>query len=569
MKRAPLLPARDWLAHYSRAWLSADLVAGMTASAVILPQAMAYASLAGLPVEQGLYTALLMLPLYALLGTSRVLSVTVTSPIALLTATAVAPLVAAGDAGAYGRAAATLAVMVGILLALLGLLRLGFLANFISLPTLTGFKFGMGLLIASSQLGKLLGIPFESSGFLRNIFSALQQWQDISLPTLVVSLTTVAMMLALARWAPRLPAALVAVVLGIVVMALTNLEARGVALISPIPPGLPSPALPDLSYMRGLLAPAMGIVLMSAVESVSAARTFTQSQDPSIDANRELVAIGVANLGAGLFQGFPGGGGTSQTAVNAQAGAKTQFSSLVTCGVVILGLTLLAPLLSLMPQATLGATVLVTALGLVKTNTFRRIAAVRQRDAMLAILAALAVLFLGPLQGILVAIALSLLTLLYQMNHPQVYVMGRKPGSADFRDLEHHPQDETFPGLLIVHPVGRIYFANVERVNSCILELIRAAQVPVKILLLDASSISDLEFTVLEVLNRESRELESYGLTMWTAALNPQPFEMVQRFFNDPQIKSDRIFLSVEDAVNVYLARFSSQQESNVLRPPK
>ena len=560
MNHTSLIPARDWLAHYSRAWLSADLIAGVTASAVILPQAMAYASLAGLPVEQGLYTALLMLPLYALLGASRVLSVTVTSPIALLTATAVAPLVASGDAEAYGRAAATLAVMVGILLALAGLLRLGFLANFISLPTLTGFKFGMGLLIASSQLGKLLGIPFQSSGFLRNIFSALQEWQAVSVPTLVVSLITVAMMLALARWAPRLPAALVAVVLGIGVMALTDFEARGVALISPIPPGLPSLALPDLSYMRGLFAPALGIVLMSAVESVSVARTFARAKDPRLDTSRELFAIGAANVGAGLFQGFPGGGGTSQTAVNAQAGAKTQLSSLVTMGIVILALTLFAPLFSLLPQATLGATVLVAALGLVKTNTFRRIAAVRQRDATLAILAALSVLFLGPLQGVLVAVALSLLTLLYELNHPQVYVMGRKHGSTVFRDLAHHPEGETFPGLLIVHPVGRIYFANVERVNNRLRELIQSAQSPVKILLLDASSISDLEFTVLDALVRNSREMEELGVTMWTAALNPKPLEMVQRFFLDQSPQSDRIYLSVEDAVDDYLSRFGSSQ---------
>jgi high affinity sulfate transporter 1 len=560
MNHTSLIPARDWLAHYSRSWLSADLIAGVTASAVILPQAMAYASLAGLPVEQGLYTALLMLPIYALLGASRVLSVTVTSPIALLTATAVAPLVAPGDASTYVRAAATLAVMVGILLALAGLLRLGFLANFISLPTLTGFKFGMGLLIASSQLGKLLGIPFQSSGFLRNIYSALEQWQYISVPTLVVSLVTVAMMLVLARWVPRLPAALVAVVFGIGVIALTDFEARGVALVSPIPPGLPSLALPDLSYMRGLLAPALGIVLMSAVESVSVGRTFARAQDPRLNTNHELFAIGVANVGAGLFQGFPGGGGTSQTAVNAQAGAKTQLSSLATMGVVILALTLFAPLFSLLPQATLGATVLVAALGLVKLNNFRRIAAVRRRDVMLAIFAALAVVLLGPLQGIMVAVMLSMLTLLYELNHPQMYVLGRKHGSTIFRDLAHHPEDETFPGLLIVHPVGRIYFANVERVNNHIFELIQSAQSPVKILLLDASSISDLEFTVLDALVRNSREMEGLGVTMWTAALNPKPLEMVQRFFLDQATQSDRIYLSVEDALDAYLRRYASGQ---------
>lgn len=558
----PLIPARDWLAHYSRAWLSADVIAGLTTAAVILPEGMAYASLAGLPVEQGLYTALVTLPIYALLGASRVMSVSVTSSIALLTATAVAPLVVSGDINAYVRAAATLAVMVGILLALAGLLRLGFLANFISLPTLTGFRFGIGLLIASSQLGKLLGIPFHSSGFLRNIYAALEQWDAINIPTLALSLLTVATILGLRRWARRVPGELVAVILGIGAMLLTDLEARGVALISPIPPGLPSLALPDLSYMRGLWASALGIVLMSAVESVSVARTFARPQDPPINTNRELITIGLGNFGAGLIQGFPGGGGTSQTTMNTHAGAKTQLSSLVTACVVVLALTLLAPVFSLLPQATLGAMVLVVALGLVRLGTFRRIATVRRRDAGLAIVAAVAVLFLGALEGILVAVALSILTLFYELNHPQVYVMGRKHGSADFRDLEHHPQDETYPGLLIVHPVGRIYFANVERVNNRIQELIQAAQTPVKILLLDASSISDLEFTVLDTLGRTNRELERYGITMWTAALNPQPLEMVQRFMLDPQTQSERMYSSVEDAVEAYLARFAPQQEA-------
>lgn len=539
------------------------MVAGLTAATVVLPQAMAYASLAGLPVEQGLYTALLTLPVYALLGSSRLMSVTVTSPIALLTATAVAPLVSSGDTAAYARAAATLAVMVGIGLALAGLLRMGFLANFISLPVLTGFKFGMGLLIASSQLGKMLGIPFQSGGFLENIYAAISQWKEINIPTLTLTLLTVGAMLKLARWLPRLPTALIAVVLGIGVIALTDLESRGIALISPIPAGLPSFAIPDTVYIRGLWLPALGIMLMSAVESISVARSFKLDQESRLNTNHELVALGVANVGAGLFQGFPGGGGTSQTAVNAKAGAKTQLSGLVTAVVVILGLTLLAPIFNLLPQATLGATIFVSALGLLHINTFRRIAAVRRRDAALAAIAAVSVVFLGALQGILVAVALSLLTLLYELNHPHIYVMGRKHGSdtahggvtdrgGDYRDLAHHPGDETFPGLLIVHPVGRIYFANVERVHNRIQELVEASPTPVRILLLDASSISDLEFSVLNFLADANREFDRRGITMWVAGFNPTPLEMVQRFIASEHRTSENLFSNVDEAVKAY-----------------
>jgi MFS superfamily sulfate permease-like transporter len=299
---------------------------------------------------------------------------------------------------------------------------------------------------------------------------------------------------------------------------------------------------------------------MSAVESVSVGRTFARPEDPRLDTNRELVAIGIANAGAGLFQGFPGGGGTSQTAVNAQAGAKTQLSGLVTALVVVLALTLLTPLFNLLPQATLGATVLVAAVSLVRLDKFRHIAAVRRRDAGLAIAAAVAVVLFGALEGILFAVALSMMTLLFELNHPQVYVLGRKPGTTDFRDLAHHPQDETFPGLLIVHPVGRIYFANYERVNHRILDLAQAAQTPVKVLLMDASSISDLEYTVLDGLGRFSGELKGRGITLWVAGFNPTALEMVQRFMVVSQVRTEYIYDCVEDAVDAYQRRLASSQ---------
>jgi MFS superfamily sulfate permease-like transporter len=377
----------------------------------------------------------------------------------------------------------------------------------------------------------------------------------------MLTIITVATMLAMARWLPRLPTALIAVVLGIGVIALTDLETRGVALITPIPPGLPAFALPDPAYVTGLWMPALGIMLMSAVESISVARSFKLDQESRLNTNHELVALGFANVGAGLFKGFPGGGGTSQTAVNANAGAKTQFSGLVAAGVVILGLTLLTPIFDLLPQATLGATIFVSALGLLHVNTFRRISGVRRRDAVLAVIAAISVVFLGALQGILVAVALSMLTLLYELNHPQVYLLGRKPGTVDYRDLAHHPDDETFPGLLIVHPVGRIYFANVERVHNRIQELINAAPSPVQILLLDASSISDLEFTVLENLSNFTQEMKSQEIKMWIAGFNPTPLEMVQRFTSMEHKRSIDLYTNVDEAVKTYLLHLTSSKE--------
>jgi sulfate permease, SulP family len=500
-----------WLVRYQRPWLRWDLLAGLTAAAVVLPQAVAYASLAGLPVQVGLYVALVPMLVYALLGTSRPLSVSSTSTISILTAGALAEVGAATDPGRAAATASLLALLAGGILAAAGLLRLGNLADFISTPVLAGFKAGMGLVIAASQLGKVLGIPVEGDDFFAKVWSALQHLGDANPATVTLALGALAVMLALRRWAPLVPGPLVVVVLGIALVSLTDVEQRGVALVGPVSSGLPGFELPGLDNLGPLLPAAAGIALMSFIESISAARAFAAKTDPPVDADRELLALGAANLAGGLFQAYPAGGGTSQTAVNDGAGARTQLAEVVTAGMTVLTVTLLASLLADLAQAILGAIVLVAAIGLVNLAPLRRIRTVRRRDFSLGLVALAGVLTFGVLRGVLVAVLISLLTLAHEANHPRI--VSSRPA----------------PGLLVVRPEGRLYFANGRRVCEEILSVAFGTDPAPQVVVVDAGAVPDLEITALERLADLAEELRGRGMALWVTELNERPYEMIRR----------------------------------------
>jgi len=547
------LPILGWLPGYPAKWLRQDLVAGLTTAAVVIPQAMAYATIAGLPVEVGLYAALVPMLVYAILGTSRVLSVSVTSTISILTAATLAPVLQGADPADALVAASTLAVLVGAFLILAGVFRLGVLANLISQPVLTGFKAGVGLVIFVSQFGKVLGISIEKGPFLQTVAAILQSLADLHWATFAVALVTLAILIVLPRLTRRVPAPLVAVVLGILASALLNLEARGVALVGDIPPGLPSFTLPDPSLVGQLWLGALGIALMSFVESIAAGRSFVRKGDPPLDANQELIALGLANVGGGLFQAYPGGGGTSQTAVNRQAGAKTQVSAIATSATVALTLLFLASFISLMPQATLGALVMVAAAGLINLKEFRAIRRIRLTEFTWAILAFAGVVLLGTLEGILIAVLISVLTVFFEASFPPVYALGRKPGTDVFRPLSpDHPDDEVFPGLLIVRTEGRMLFASAPNTTDKLWALV--LQVQPHILVIDFSAIPDLEYTALNLLTEFEEELSAQGITLWLAALNPEPLKIIRRSPLGEKLGNERLFFNAEQAVEAYQA---------------
>jgi len=542
-------------------WLRLDTVAGLTAAAVVIPKAMAYATIAGLPVQVGLYTALVPMVIYALLGTSRVLSVSTTTTIAILTGAQVALVVPQGDTAELIRTTATLALLVGLILLVAGALRLGVVANFISEPVLVGFKAGIGLVIVLDQLPKLLGVHFAKGNFLQNLASTVQALPETSLPTLAVGLGTIALLVGIERLWPRAPAPVIAVAAGIAATRLFGLEALGVETIGRVPQGLPSFIVPDLSLLAVLWPGALGIALMSFTETSAAGRAFAATGDPPLKPNRELLATGLANVAGAIWGSMPAGGGTSQTAVNRLAGARTQVSTLVTAGATLLTMLFLAGLMGMMPQATLAAVVIVYSVGLIEVVAFQSILAVRRMEFIWALVAVAGVVLLGTLQGILVAIIASVLALAQQVARPTVYVLGRKPGTNVFRpQSEEHPADESFPGLLLVRLEGRIFFLNADRIADQIRSLVEQWQP--RVVAVDLSGVFDLEYSALKSFIEAEKRLTERGISVWLVGLAPAVLQVVRRSTLGATLGEDGLHFNLEMAVERYLASFANDDRS-------
>ena len=530
-----------------------DIVAGLTAAAVVLPKAMAYATVAGLPVEIGLYTAFVPMVIYALLGTSRVLSVSSTATLAILTGTQLGLVVPDADPAKLVTATATLALLVGAMLVLARLLKLGFVANFISTPVLTGFKAGIGLVIVLDQVPKLLGIHITKQGFFADALSIVQHLSATSMITLAVAVATFVVLIGMERLWAHSPAPLVAIGGGIAASWYFGLGAMGVSTVGLIPQGLPSLTLPDLDLVQQLLPGALGLALMSFTETIAAGRAFARPGDPRIDPNRELVATGAANIGGALFGAMPAGGGTSQTAVVRAAGGQSQKASFVTAGAAVATMLLLAPVIGLMPHATLAAVVIVYSVGLIQPAEFMAIRNVRTMEFRWALIACVGVLALGTLNGIVVAIIVSMIGLASQTANPHVYVIGRKRGADVLRPTsDEHPDDETFGGLLIVRPEGRLFFANAQNVSDQINALI--AEHDPRVVALDLSRVPDLEYSALQALIEGERKATERGAVMWLVGLNPGVLDVVRRAGLDQRLGRERLLFNARAAIERYQA---------------
>ncbi|MGH1587744.1 SulP family inorganic anion transporter [Methylobacterium phyllosphaerae] len=531
-----------------------DLVAGLTAAAVVLPKAMAYATVAGLPVAVGLYTALVPSIIYGLLGSSRVLSVSSTTTLAILTGAELGSVVPDGNPVTLLVATATLTALVGALLLTARLLKLGFVASFISVPVLTGFKAGIGLVILLDQAPKLLGLHIAKQSFFADLASLVRHLPDTPLPTLTVAGATLALLIGMERLKPHSPAPLVTVAAAIAASWLLSLNTWGVSTVGAIPQGLPSLILPDPTLIQALLPSSIGIALMSFTESIAAGRAFATPGDPPIDANRELVATGAANLGGALLGSMPAGGGTSQTGVVRSAGGRTQMASLVTAAAALATMLLLAPVLGLLPQATLAALVIVYSVGLIQPAEFRAIYTVRRMEFRWAVVAAVGVLVFGTVQGIVVAIVLSLLGLALQTAHPRVSVIAHKRGADVLRPLtSEHPDDETFEGLLILRPEGRLYFANAQNVADQIRTL--TAEHKPRVVVLDFSRVPDIEYSALQMLQEAARRS---SVTFWLVDLNPGVLDVVRRAGLDQELGSDRLLFDTRTAIEQFKSSYVS-----------
>ena len=530
-----------------------DIVAGLTAAAVVLPKAMAYATVAGLPVAIGLYTAFIPMAIYALLGSSRVLSVSSTATLAILTATQLGLVVPDGDAAKLVVATATLAALVGAMLLAARLLKLGFVANFISTPVLTGFKAGIGLVIVLDQAPKLIGVHITKNGFFADVLSLAQHVPETSMITLAVAVATFVVLMAMERLWPHSPAPLVAVGGGIAASWFFGLKALGASTVGIIPQGFRSLTLPDLALIEQMAPGALGIALMSFTETIAAGRAFARPGEPPINANRELVATGAANLAGALFGAMPAGGGTSQTAVVRAVGGQSQKASLVTAATALATMLFLAPLLGLMPYATLAAVVIFYSIGLIQPAEFRAIRGVRSMEFRWALIACVGVLVFGTLKGIIVAIIVSMIGLAAQTAHPRVSVIGRKRGADVLRPLSpEHPDDETFEGLLIVRPEGRLYFVNAQDVTHQIDALI--TQYKPRVLAVDMSRVPDIEYSALQAVMEGEKRATEAGTIVWLVGLNPSVLEVMRHAGMDQRLGRERMLFNARAAIERYQA---------------
>jgi len=545
-----LLP--EWLVSCRTDWLRPDIVAGLTTGAVIIPKAMAYAMMAGLPVQVGLYTALVPMVIYAVLGTSRVLSVSTTTTLAILTAAQLGQVVPNGNPAALLRASATLTLLVGAALLLASLLRLGIVANFISEPVLVGFKAGIGLVIVVDQAPKILGIHFPRGTFVHNVLSTVHNIPKTSLATLAVGLTIIVFLLGMERFLPKLPAPLLAAAAAIAGVYLLNLQHRGVELVGHIPQGLPSLMRPDVSLISVLWPGALGIALMSFTETVAAGQAFARKGEPAPRANTELLATGLANIGGALLGAMPGGGGTTQTAVNVSAGARTQLAEMVTAAMTLVTMFFLAPLVAMLPQSALAALVIVYSFGLIKPIEFHDILRIRRTEFSWAIVAFAGVVVVGTLKGIIVAIIVSLVTLAYQVADPPVYVLRRKPGTNVFRPQSpEHPDDESFSGLLLLRPEGPIFFANAAQIAHKIEPLVREAQP--EVVAVDASGVLDMEYTAVKMFAQLAKRQSQHGVQLWLIGMTPRVLAIVQRSPLGQLLGREGMHFNLEIAVARYL----------------
>lgn len=483
------LPLAQWLHGYQPRWLAHDAVAGVTLAAYGIPVSLAYATLAGLPPQYGIYCYLAGGLAYALFGSSRQLAIGPTSAISMLVGVTVAGM-AGGDPARFASIAALTAILVAAMCLAAWILRLSSLVNFISETILLGFKAGAALTIALTQLPKLFGVPGGGEQFYERVIVLAGQLPQTHYAVLAFGIVAIVLLLLGEKFLPGRPVALLVVVLSIVLLSATPLGDMGFKVVGQLPRGLPEFHLPGLRVrdVDGIVPLAFACLLLSYVESVSAARAIARANGYEIDARQELLGLGAANLSAGLFQGYPVAGGLSQSSVNDKAGARTPLALVFASVTIGLSLLFLTDLLRNLPSVVLAAIVLVAVKGLVDVRELRHVWRVNRYEFCIAGVAFAAVLLLGILQGVIVAMVFSMLLLIRRAAHPRVAVLGRIPGTRRFSDLERHPDNETIPGVLMFRVETSLFYFNVEHVRAMVWQSIRANPVKPRLAICDLST---------------------------------------------------------------------------------
>lgn len=551
------LPGLRVLRGYRRVWLRGDVVAGVTVAAYLVPQVMAYASLAGLPPVAGLWGILLPLAVYALVGSSRQLSVGPESTTALLTVAVIAPI-AAGDPGRYAVLAAGLALVVGGLFLLAWAARLGIVADLLSRPILVGYLAGVAVIMITSQVGKVTGLEIAGDSVVEQVRSIVVSDAPVSGVTVLLAAGVLVLLVVLQRLWPRLPGPLVAVLAATAAVWALDLEARGVVVVGAMPSGLPALTVPDVpaADLRALALPALGIVLVGYSDSISTARAFASRRHQTIDANTELLALGVANVGAGVSQGFPVSSSASRTAIGDAAGSTTQVHSLAALGCVVLVLLWLGPLLEHFPTAALGALVIYAATRLVDVAEIRRIAAFRGSELAITLTTVAGVLLLDILRGLLLAIGLSAVLLLARVARPHAAVLGLVPGLAGMHDVGDFAGSRTIPGLVVFRYDSPLFFANAEDFRRRALAAVDEAEDagPVAWFLLNAEANVHVDLTALDALEDLRRELAERGVVVALARVKQELLADLRSTGLVGRIGDDHVYPTLPTAVAAYEA---------------
>jgi SulP family sulfate permease len=562
---AAFLPIARWAPSYQRQWFRSDVAAGLTVGAMLVPQAMAYALLAGLPPEVGLYASTVPVIVYALFGTSRQLAVGPVAIVSLMTAAALAPLVEEGTAG-YLAAAALLALLVGAVHLVMGIGRLGFLVNLLSHSVLVGFTAAAAIIIGFSQVKHVLGIsPPRTESFVETVEGVIERLGETSATTLAIGAVSLVTLFAIKRWAKRFPGALVVVVGSILAVELFNLESEGVTVVGNIPDSLPMLALPslDAGLIRNLLTTAVVITIVGFMESIAVAKVYARRYRYDVDPNSELIGLGAANVASGLFGGYPITGGFSRTAVNESAGARTPVASLITAAVILITIAFLTPLFQSLPNAALGAIIIAAVVSLIDVKEMRHIAAVKKTDLVGMVTAFVATLVLGIETGIVVAVVASMLVVFARMSKPHTAVLGHVAGTTTYRNVARFDDAETIDGIRIVRIDAAVSFVNADYVKKL---MIRQAEVaadrpPPRALILDASGINDIDATGAETMTEVVEEIDRMGVHLYLSGVKGPVRDVLQRS-RLWDVLVDRVHASTFDAVAAAMAGTAAPVDS-------
>ena len=555
-------PIAVWLPKYQHNLFRADLISGVTVWGVVVPGAMAYAELAGLPPQAGLYAAFAGMLAYALFASSRHLKVTASSTMAIMSAAIVGDLsIVAGSE--YAALSTMLAFTVGGIILLAGIAKLGFISDFLSKPVTTGFLFGVSLEIIVSQAPKLFGLPRGSGNIFEQINQLLLGFSKANPWTVGVGIASLLLIAIIKRYARRIPGALVALFVGILTSTLFKLDQRGVSVVGSIPTGLPSPGIPAvrLSDLALLIASAAGIVFLAVGESVSTARIFAAKHHYEIDANQELIALGAANLSAGLFQGFTVDASLSSTATGEAAGVQTQLSSIISAILIIVTVAVLAPFFTALPNAVLGAIIIYSVLGLLDFRALKRFYREYRIDFGLALVALVGVILTDVLSGLLIAVFLSITMVVYSVSRPHLTELGEIPSHpGDYSSVTRNSENQRVPGILIVRLDEPLFFANANATRTQILNLAKESESPPKAILFDMSASNNIDITSIDMLWSLINDLDAEKITVLLChVLGPVRDKLRISGLMD-RIGAKHIYSSVDTGVKDFLGSGSAKQ---------